>query len=238
MPITDQDPTLSQAITQAIQAQIRNVHTATPGRITKYDFKTQRAEVQPQIKRIFKDGTSESMPKISGVPVSFPRGNKCSLTMPLTEGDGVLLIFMERSIDDWLSATIGEIAPEDPRIFNFSDAVAIAGVDPFTKPSNAENNDDVLLRYAPENFSLNIRLKKNGVIEISNDGKGSLKIASDGKIAFGTGAEELVDLLEQTVDAIIASVTATAVGPQSLSKVLDLTFAGIKTKIASIKGSL
>lgn len=59
-----------------------------------------------------------------------------------------------------------------------------------------------------------------------------------GKFAIGKKDAELLDLFSQTLDAILQSVVPTALGPQVLSKVLDGTVLGIKTKLETIKGSL
>lgn len=206
--------TMSGAIEQAIKVRFNNVHTALPGQIEKYDYSTQKADVKPLIKKKYVDGTIESLPVIANVPVVWPGGTNSSLTFPLKRGDGVLLIFAERAIGDWL-AEGGDAEPEDPRKFDLTDAIAIPGLYPFNRTSQAENNSDVKLQ----------------------NGTAKLILENNGKIAIG-GAEELVDLVEQVVDGLIASVTATALGPQLLSKTIDGTFALIKTKLALIKGSL
>ena len=138
--------TITDALRQAIQFQLYDVHTALPGVIVSYDYTKQKAEIQPSLKKSYLDGTTLDLPILSNVPVIFPRAGGASLTFPVVQGDTCLLLFIERSTDLWKSVG-GNVAPNDPRKFDLSDAVAIMGLFPFTEDSLAENNSDVLLTY-------------------------------------------------------------------------------------------
>ncbi len=208
-------PSLATAVKKAVIFSLTGVNTCLPGRIEKYDYAKQKAEVKPLVKKLYVDGTTESLPVIVNVPVGWPKGGGGSLTFPLNKNDGVLLIFSQRSLDTWLSKG-GDAEPGDPRKFDLSDAIAIPGLFPFSESGDAADNTSCLLTFKG----------------------GKLKIDSTGKIAFGTGSQELLDLFDQLIDALIISVTATALGPQLLSSSIDTTFAQIKTKLALIKGSL
>ena len=59
-----------------------------------------------------------------------------------------------------------------------------------------------------------------------------------GKIAIGTPQAELLDLIDQTLTALLSSVVPTSIGPQQLSKVTDGTVLSIQQKLATIKGTL
>lgn len=48
------------------------------------------------------------------------------MTFPVKPGDGCLLIFAERSLDEWKDGG-GEVTPNDPRAMDLSDAVALMG---------------------------------------------------------------------------------------------------------------
>lgn len=65
-----------------------------------------------------------------------------------------------------------------------------------------------------------------------------LRMDKDGKVALGKGANELLDLLTQTLTALEQSIVNTQLGPQQLSKVTDGTVTTIKTNLDAIKGSL
>jgi len=208
-------PSLATAVKKAITFSLTDVNTCLPGRIEKYDYAKQKADVKPLIKKLYVDGTTEALPVIVNVPVVWPRGGGGSLTFPLEKGDGVLLVFSQRSLDTWLSKG-GDTGPGDPRKFDLSDAIAIPGLFPFSETGDAVDNT-------------NCRLTFKG---------GTLKIDNTGKIAFGNTSQELLDLFDQLIDALVITTTATALGPQLLSKSIDTTFTQIKTKLAAIKGSL
>ena len=192
-----------------------SIHTALPGQVETYDYQLQKASVKPLLKKHYLDGEELSLPVIVNVPVIFPRSGGASLTFPVNKGDYVLIIFIERALENWLSLG-GEVAPGDRRKFDLSDAIAIPGLYPFTDVGPAENNADVLLKFNAAKF----------------------RIDSTGKFALGNASAELLDLLDQLLAALISSVTATAIGPQQLSVSIDGTLSQIQSKLDQIKGSI
>lgn len=52
-------------------------------------------------------------------------------------GDGVLLVFSQRSIENWLDGSKG--SPDDPRMFDLSDAFAIPSCNTKSPAADAEN---------------------------------------------------------------------------------------------------
>lgn len=156
---------LSQPLLRALDRLSSELRVSLPARVESYDHTTQRASVKPVLRRSYRDGEVDDMPVIPDVPVVFPRSGGASLTMPVQRGDGVLLVFEDRSIDKWL-AEGGDVTPDDPRKHDLSDAVAVPGLYSFADASPAENNEDTLLQYAGSA----IRLKGNGDIEIAAGG--------------------------------------------------------------------
>ena len=152
-------PKISRQIPSIIRnALAEQLHTAIPATIETYDFKTQKASVLPVIRLLLEDGREIPYPVIAEVPVVWPRGENCSLTMPLRRGNGGLVVFSEQALENWLRRG-GVQTPGAPRQFDLTDAIFIPGCYPFTTPSNAENNDDVLLMHGDDK----IRLKPDGI---------------------------------------------------------------------------
>ena len=58
--------------------------------------------------------------------MAWPGGGGMLTTWPLRPGDGVLLVFAQRSLEGWLSGN--DAAPDDPRRFDLSDCVAVPGL--------------------------------------------------------------------------------------------------------------
>ena len=88
---------LARLLRTSFASQARGLHTALPGRVVSYDKGKQSANIQPMLDRSV-NGETEQMPVVVGVPVIFPRGGGASITFPVQEGDGCLLIFCERSL--------------------------------------------------------------------------------------------------------------------------------------------
>lgn len=206
--------TMTDAMRQAVLFQLYDVHTALPGAIIDYDNTLQKATVQPSLKKSYLDGTTQEMPILNNVPVIFPRAGGASLTFPVVQGDSCLLLFIERSTDLWKSVG-GIVAPDDPRKFDLSDAVAIMGLMPFSENSLSENNEDVLLTYK----NSNIRIKSSGEIQIE----------TTGKIAIGSQTTEVLDLLSRWLNVL---------GTQEPQLTQQTQYLSFKSEIDALKGTL
>lgn len=154
---------LSDLLSQAFRNRQAEMRVAMPAKVTSYDFRAQKAVVQPLINRRYADGRIEPYPVINNVPVIFPRCGGASFTFPVKVGDTVLLVFSDRSIESW-SESGGQVNPDDNRMHNINDAIAIPGLIPFSTKSMAKNNDDVLLTYA----GAEIEIKKDGKINMKS----------------------------------------------------------------------
>ena len=219
---------LTDAIRQSILYQLGTIHTALPAAIIDYDYTVQKASVQPLLNKVWTNALPEPMPVLENVPVIFPSSGGASLTFPVNTGDTVLLVFIERSIDLWLTQG-GQVSPDDPRKFDLSDAVAIPGLFPFSISSKATNNTDLLLSY---NGSY-LRIKESGDIVIE----------TSSKIAIGSSLVELLQEISDTLAGIAAitttvTVPSTPFGPTPFPIDNAATFTAIQTQINSIKGSI
>lgn len=136
--MSTRSPELADIIRQAIDDRLVDVHTMLPGRIDAYDPATQKADVEPLIKRLQQtvDGEiNEELPIIPGVPVVFPRAGGYKLTMPVAKGNRCMLVFCERSIETYQtgqgrSGSSELISQSDPQTFemhSLSDPVALLG---------------------------------------------------------------------------------------------------------------
>lgn len=138
---------------------LSEINTALPATIIDYNPSTVRATVKPTLPKRLNNGETLQAPQIVNVPVCFPMadisGTVAQITLPLKAGDGVLLIFCQRSLENWLSGN--EVAPDDPRQFDLSDAFAIPSTNARSPAADAAN---LCLRY----------------------GKGSIKITPSGDV--------------------------------------------------------
>lgn len=189
-------PGLEEVLRAAVHQGLMDVHTALPGRVERYDPDKQKADVKPLLMRtvIHDDGTelSEALPVIPDVPVMFPRGGGFFISFPVEQGDFVLLVFCERSIDKYLAGYGTDTDPVDLRMHDLSDAVAIPAFYPFAKAISDASGTDLVL--GQDNAGAQIAIKTGGKVEISYDG-GSLLVLegkdAGAKLTLGDGAKHV-----------------------------------------------
>lgn len=150
-----------------------SIRVAMPAIIESYDYKTCKASIKIDMQELYHDDTALDYPVISNVPVIFTRSGGASLTMPVTRGDTCLVMFLDRNINSWLLGSSRQ-KPQSTRMHHLNDAVAIMGLSPFTKPSSAVNNTDVLLSYDGSQ----VTLKPKGVVEIQSAKEVNIKTES------------------------------------------------------------
>lgn len=154
---------LTELLETFLANKLADMHICMPAKIVTYDFKTQKAAVQPALNQKYNDGEIVKLPIIHNVPVIHSSSGGASITFPVLKDDNVLLVFCERSLEEWLNK--GEqITPDDPRQNHLTDAIAILGFRSFNQVSPAENNTDLLMSYSGSK----VRLKPNGVLEIES----------------------------------------------------------------------
>ncbi len=154
-------PDLITVINDAIRYQLGEVNTAIPARILKYDPTKQEAEVQPLIKRRYKNGDVIDRAPITGVPVVFPAAGGGIISFPIVVGDTVLLIFSQRSIDRWVRGDGGPVDPADNRKHDISDAIAIPGLFALNSALQSDPNN-VVIKFK----GASIALTPSGAVQI------------------------------------------------------------------------
>ena len=206
----NETPEWPKAIQQLIEARVCEIHTSMPGRIVSYDSATQKASVQPELKRKYRDGSTLSPPVIPDVTVMMPRAGKAFLSLPLKSGDQVTIFFMERSTDDW-KQTGGEVDPSAiPRKHSFADAFCYPGGYPFNRPADMDPNDVLLV-----NDSSIVQLKTGGKFEMKKK-----------------GGDAVLDLIFQYMEINSSAVTNTMLGPQK--KVEETQLKQIQQKLKKL----
>ena len=226
---TSQSPGLAEVIREAFGNSLSNLHTSMPGSIVKYYPETQEADVQPLLKLAYvnEDGTEgvDELPVIQGVQVAFPRAGKFFMTFPLAKGDPVLLVFSERSLDEW-SASSGKVPvdPVDLRMHDLSDAVAIPGCYPDTKPLQ----DDVVKGVAlGKEKGVHIRITEDETVEITTKGETT---SVGGFVAL---AELVLDELNK-IETAYKSHTHQYIPPLHPAVVTPIPTAGPSVAIAAL----
>lgn len=129
MTVANFEPTLSDVISSWVQRSLQGVHTATWGTVESFDRSTCRATIQP-IPRAVKtneegDRVTERAAILQNVPVCFVGIAGIQIAFDLPAGSLVVVIFMERSMDKFLTTGSTDIDPGDDRRFSVNDAIAL-----------------------------------------------------------------------------------------------------------------
>jgi len=182
-------PSLNEAIAQIIESRLAEVHTMLPARIVKYNEDTGYGTVQIEIKRRFEDGVLRDIPQIPGVPIIHNRAdnNSAIVHLPIKVGDEGMVVFSERSLDNW-SVKGGSVDPQDPRKFDFTDAVFIVGLNPKSKTIPKSVKGKLAVQY----------------------GSSGLRVSKNGKLAIRSNSEDIIGLLEEVLGKYTELISALA----------------------------
>lgn len=197
-PQNEAPPTLTEVINQSLKAASMGMKVSCPAKVLKYDKDKQTVDVQVAFKTKGTDGKFKDAPVIYSVPVAFPRANSSMIAMPIGKGDNVNLVFSDRSLEKWKQSGDGGIENDDDRAHDLSDAIAYPGMYSEDKALPLNNSDDVIIKNDKEKNGMEIRIKKNGHIQILNNG------------------EELITVLDDMLRTIRESVVYTSTGAQRL----------------------
>ena len=186
---------LIQAI---VDHNLWDLHTAIPAKIIEINYESQKASVQPLIKERYRDADDNpskglaDMPVILGVPVIFPSAGTGILSFPVKKGDKVLLVFSERSTDNFVIGD-GEtpVDPKDYRKHHYTDAFCIAGLYPFKKALGIHPDNAV--------FRMNVGTGQECKIELTP--AGDIIATTPTKLTLNATNEVVVNTKKATVTA-------------------------------------
>jgi len=129
-------PTFDEIVEVALAWFQRDLHTALPGRVVKYNAAEKTANIEVQVKRLlyFPDGSvdtsrTEAFPILPRVPVGQPAGGGYFMHMPVAVGDFVWVHVAERSLDRYRRYGRAD-APADERLHHLQHAFAYPMFDP------------------------------------------------------------------------------------------------------------
>jgi len=162
---TTETKVMADVVRDIIEQRLVDIRVSTPGKIIKYNRSKRKAEIQPLLKKKYKGKEPLLLSPIPDVPVIMPTGcnGKATIDIPLKKGDTGDIIFSDRSLDLWLVQG-GEVAPEDPRKFDITDAKFYPGLCPFNASHDTKNLGDDKLGVM--NGEIKMILHPNGKIEI------------------------------------------------------------------------
>ena len=166
-PDLTQVPTWAEILRQFGENLKGQINVCAPATVVSYDRGSQTITAQLLFQNKYLDGSFDAPPIISRVPVVFPRAGNAFISFPLKQGDHVVLVFSDRSIEKWQPSGASNY-PEDTRQHDLTDAFAIPGGYPESKPSQIANGDDLIVSNALGQGGTEARFKPNGHVQILN----------------------------------------------------------------------
>lgn len=150
-----------------------NIRVSMPAKVMSYDAATNRASVQPIGTYTTPDFQELKYPVIHNVPMQFPCGvgGTAGVTFPIKAGDGCIVIFADREIEQFLNGGFCD----DMRSHSMNDAYAIPGLYSQAVPTVKNNSNDLCL------FN-------GGSLVVLNGGKLQITLA-DGTTALFSGGD-------------------------------------------------
>ena len=171
---------------EMMERAMSRINTCMPGEIVSFNSGTQTAIVQPciQQKRIDNGAVVfQNLPQVINVPVVFPVAGGFALTFPVAPGDPCLLVFAQRSIDNWIDSGSDQPPEQDipgARHHDLTDAFAIIGTVPNPNSISAWSGSGAELRNRERDNRVTV---KNDKIEIVS-GAATITINMDGTISI------------------------------------------------------
>lgn len=160
-------PTLTDLFKIFSENLLSQINVCIPAIVKKYYHNNGNAKVDAEgiFQKKYKDGKTDDAPLFYSVPVAHLRGSNSIIAMPLSAGDKVLLLFSDRSIDNYLQNGKKNY-PQDLRKHDLSDAIALpCGLFADNEQLPLNNPSDIIIK----NKSTEMRIKKNGRLQILNE---------------------------------------------------------------------
>jgi len=209
-------------IREALEAWTYQLMVCLPGTVQEFDPETQLAQVRPDIQKTVK-GEPFTLPTIIDVPVVFPGDGTWYFFHQVTPGTEGVMHFSQRALDTWIDQG-GPVAPNELRAFSEEDAFFQPGGR--SRPSAIPDFPNDGAGISTYDGSTRMHLKSGGDV--------SMLVGNS--LAMGTTTDEFLDLVSQTLQALIDSTTSTSLGEQPLSQVP--TFQDLKNRLDAFKGTL
>lgn len=143
------DDSLVDLLRDALDARAEAINTCFPAKVLSYDVARQTATLRPSVQRPVRtdtgERTTERLPDLPDVPVTFLRAGDFVFHLPVQEGDFVLVLCPQWSIHEYRRTGDDHTDPGDVRHHSLGSVVAIAGVFPAGRAVSGLSAAEILL---------------------------------------------------------------------------------------------
>jgi hypothetical protein len=202
----NRNPSLTDVIDIGLDRLSLSLRVMLPGRIDSLSNDRKRANIEPLIRSRYIDYSGEQQvedfPIVPDVPICHLQAGDFFISMPVNVGDNVMMIFCDRSIDQFLSREGGPDAPPtdplDVRTHTLTDAIAIPMMYPFSSMVGNTSSSNIVIG---KNGGSQIHVKADEVALGSEKPSDSVALASKVQAAL--------DAIVRTFNAHTHDVTGT-----------------------------
>ena len=167
---------LEKILTNFMESYLATCYVCMPAIVVGVkDGEEARVDVKMVINRQYKDGSELEYATIPSVPCIQMSTKSSSVTMPVSIGDGVLLMFSQKDMEKFKLGSNTPHTPNTNRWMDMNDAVAFYGLCPFVDSPNKKTNktlphnpDDLVLTHnRGTSLESEIRLAGDGSVHIN-----------------------------------------------------------------------
>lgn len=178
---------LNEAITATANLAIKDFNYCSFGKVVNSDnLKDGYVDVQPLANYLDYSMNEIEYPILYNVPVVFPNTGLTSITYPVNQGDGVLILFTERDSSTYLNGVKDTHLPIRNSYLSLNHAVAFVGFSTVDSSCFNQNNYKNKLDMNDLNIVHNKKTDNEIVLSLKSDG--NIKIKTD-KIIYTESKE-------------------------------------------------
>lgn len=211
-------PELIDLFEQAKRDVLVNINCVQIGKIEAFDADNQTATIQiqsKQIESINEQGvkTLRAYPLLLECPVLVLSGGDSRITFPIKQGDGCIVLFNDREIDNWYTNG-GEEAPQTLRVHDLSDGLALVGLNNLQTRIQDYSTTSTDWRYnaiskitqnAITTIISNTNVNINGIITLDGDTSviGSLSAGNGASGTFTSQENKVITVTNGIITSIV-----------------------------------
>ena len=240
---------LSTLVKKLVHEELQNVHVSLPGKVVKYDSKSQKAQIKPlskiaepiyadKIKQQHSELTPESfsykeLDVIFNVPVKHYSANngKTFIHFPIKKNDIGMLVFTSYPINEYVNGAGDLYNVKSGKNHDLNNAYFLPGVLPFGAALKDVPENDLFIYHEGNT------LKITATSVVVKADKATFTMNKNGTFKLEGSAAELLDLIVKLItDGLIAATVPTMMGPQVLSTVTTGKLVELAGLITGLKG--
>lgn len=167
---------LNEAMSASARLAIRDFNYCTFGKVVNSDnLKDGFIDVQPLTNFLDYSMNEIELPVIYNIPVIFPNTATTSITYPVNQGDGVLLVFTQQDSNAYLNGVKEPHLPLSQSWLSLNHAVAFIGFSTVDDSCFNKNNYSNQLDMTDLNIVHNKKTENEIVLSLKSDGNVKLK---------------------------------------------------------------